>query len=87
MMDVNAETIDAWLPGAWRMVTVHFSEYVEAKRGNESAMFHLHHRGGYGMPNPKTPTAHFCTWMGRDVKREACGNGLRLPEPQPGDRA
>lgn len=65
------------LPAGWVEHSRH-GEYVEGRRGNESAMFHLHmlHR---------PPTVHYCTWVGRDVQCDACGNGTRLPENGTGD--
>jgi hypothetical protein len=60
------------LPAGWVEHSRH-GDYVEGRRGHESAMFHLHmlHR---------PPTVHYCTWLGRVVECCACGKTTRLPE-------
>lgn len=73
------------LPGSWAEKRRH-GEYVEAGRGHESAVFHIHDcpRDGH---RSAPPTVHYCNWVGSDVQCCACGNTVRLPEQHRGDQS
>ncbi len=59
------------LPSGWIAGKQH-GQFFMAKRGLEAAVFHRH--------DSRTGRAHFCEWVGDNVKCPNCGSSAVLPK-------